>query len=137
MPNYKQQLLKPSLNIGGYVHPLKSTDKLKHLTITNSAAVPKTLKDGDTGSAYQIPTGKKLTIFFFNTMAGTGTDMDLCTTTAVDATTGKVILRPAAQMGGNDKIVIFKDLAAELYVTRDSAQATSSNTNLYAIEEDA
>ncbi len=134
MPNYKNAQALSSLDINGYVHPMKTGDLLIHLKKNNSAAVPKTLELNLVD--YQVPSGRKLTLFYMKDLIGTGTDMDLCTTTAVDATTGKVIIIPAGATSINHTNLYIYEVAENLYVTRDSAQATSSNTELYGIETD-
>jgi len=116
---------------------IDSNTVLKHLSESNSGATPVTLKDALTGADYQVPTGKKCTIIFFADYTAPGMGQDLITSTVADSTTGAVEILALEAAVITNKILILSSVAAELFITFNSTNASAHSVDLTAIEENA
>ncbi len=139
MANYKHQQQADQINIAGYVRSLKDSDKLVTLIyIDGTLGVPHTINDEITGTDYQVPTGRKLRIFLFETGRALSVGQYLATTTVADSSTGEVTIMTQSQINTwtDDKIIIF-DVAQDLYVTFISGTVNFHQITLKCIEMDA
>lgn len=124
-----------AFDVNGVKIDAVTNGRIKNLKTADLAAT-ETLLDIETGLAYQVPAGKKLTIFYVISMTGflVGTE-SIASTTVVNSVTGRVDkLIPLGVL--SNLIVHPTPITENLYVTKISANA-ADHAELIAWEEDA
>ncbi len=134
--NYKQQFID-RFDINGYVHNLKTSELVVHLSKPNAnESVPISLKSLATATAYKVPSGKQLKIFYRTSSNTTAAAHIMYTTTVVDSMTGSVEIMSRTVLDGTDGIIIeLLTIDENLYITFDSATAANHGAEFIGWEE--
>ncbi len=137
MVNYKS--ITEALDSLGYVHKWNAkSDKLIRLYITGTVnSTSKSLFDLAPVTVYQVPTGKKLIIYFLKTMSDSGGFIKLTTTTASNSTTGEVILIGISYCPLYAGVQWIETITAGLFITLTSGGTTNATFDIFGIETNA
>ncbi len=133
MVNYKQSLAE-QVDVGGFKHILKSTDKIIML-YAPLVAILETLHNSADGSNYIVPSGKKAKIvYIINCTTQASTDKIISSATLDSADSSTTLYHPQAIMGSI--IFVSTSIPAGQYITKSDTNATNVY-QIYILEEDA
>lgn len=138
MTNYKG-IRNDYIDIGGFVHLMKSTDKIiliqrSEPTVTTHT----TLHDRSTGANYQVPSGKKAKVIYAIKAIVAHASDKLYYSDDADASTNPVtLIIPAATVGFSNAIIISVSIPAGKYINVYSQTSGATEFEVYILEEDA
>ncbi len=133
MPNYKP-IRDDVIDIGGYRHVMKATDKILVLYSPKVAAI-ETLHDSEAGANYQVPTGKKTKIIIASYTANSGFE-HIAYSDDLDASTNPVkMCEPKRNL--TNALILSLSAPAEKYINKTCSVAADDYFDVYVLEEDA
>ncbi len=138
MVNYKQSLAD-SINIGGFVHILKSTDKIIRLKRIGVGATGYETMLSPGAVKYQVPSGKQARIFYITLQTvNNSTSNYIGYSDAEDLGTNEVnVLTSSETNEWTDQIFLSKIIPALKYPFTKIGSGQLMTWDVFALEEDA
>jgi len=115
-----------------------SNTELIRLLRNNAVEATETLVDQRDVTNYQVPTGKKATVIFFETQTDAGGNQTLIRADNEDGTTNSVVLLGDITSGiMSNKIFISAEVPADKWINSTHTGAANVTYDLWIIEENA
>ncbi len=136
MVNYKREV-RDYIDLGGWTHIIKATEKLVYLIAPLNLGAAYTLHDGKTGGNYVVPTGKKTKIVYIIAYDGAGTASYIFDGDTVDSENdANTLFAPASVLNIGGFILESNFTAAGRFINVRDASNWNIPPRLYALEVD-